>query len=90
MKRLINEDDVLTCVGKALHDILNLPSSQSEPERKTGRWIKDSDGVIVCSECQEVALQRLFLITDDMRYEARIVESNYCPNCGARMEGESE
>lgn len=46
-----------------------------EPERKTGKWIaKDGVyGVTYCSECD---------------YEMRLNDTNYCPNCGAKMEVE--
>ena len=60
--------------------VYNLPSAQ--PERKTGRWIPQKDkwgdyvttvDGYVCSECNNFDC----------------MEENYCPNCGARMEGES-
>ena len=45
-----------------------------EPERKTGHWIEHY-GDSKCSECG---------------YELKIYDTNYCPNCGARMDGGSE
>lgn len=50
------------------------------PERKTGRWIDNSDGLIegacnYCSVCGEYAIDLY----------------DYCPNCGAKMgEGEAD
>ena len=46
----------------------------AEPERKTGHWIEHY-GDSKCSECG---------------YILKIYDTNYCPNCGARMDGESD
>ena len=45
----------------------------SEPERPKGKWITKPHvhGVTYCSECD---------------FELKIDDTNYCPNCGARME----
>ena len=66
--------------------VSNLPSAQ--PERKKGKWmvwggmdIPENHGRHKCSECGEFAL---------MRYEKPLrkeVLSDFCPNCGARMDG---
>lgn len=47
-----------------------------EPERKKGKWILDTFQ-IRCSQCNKLFSDNLFT-------------SKYCPNCGARMDGESE
>ena len=54
----------------------------------TGRWVFDSDHVLICSECETPALQRtkLYLKKDGI-IEVPFVRSNYCPNCGAYMVG---
>lgn len=57
---------------KAHKIIADLPSVQPEIEPKTGRWI-DMDDHVMCSCCGAT------------HYEA---DKNYCPNCGAKMEGE--
>ena len=72
---------------EALDAVKDLPTAQ--PEQKEGHWIdKGWDGdwawqtdgrgncwrVIECSECGKSVL----------------VESNYCPNCGAKMKGERQ
>lgn len=45
---------------------------QSQPQR-TGHWIEDDDEMfVICSECGE----------------KNDYTSAYCPDCGARMEGE--
>ena len=55
-----------------------------------GRWIADSDGLPVCSVCDEVAMQRLYCDTlhKTWRYDVRLVKTPYCPECGAKMDGE--
>lgn len=45
-------------------------------ERKHGRWVRHND-IIACSEC-------IF----DMCFDENIAELNYCPYCGAKMDGE--
>ena len=53
--------------------IKHLPSAQ--PERKKGRWIYYPEiNALSCSECK--------------RYVYHYEPYNYCPNCGAEMEGE--
>ncbi len=62
--------------GEIMQDILDLPSIT--PKRKTGKWnllgLDDPSDVKLyrCSECH-------MKIT---------LKFNYCPNCGAKMEGE--
>ena len=36
-----------------------------------GRWIEDEYGILRCSECQH----------------GKVYKTNYCPNCGAKMDG---
>lgn len=46
-----------------------------EPKRETGEWIEDDDEMhVICSKCGE---------PNDFI-------SNFCPNCGARMNGGEE
>lgn len=44
---------------------------------KRGRWIKDSSGVIVCSECGE-------------EHEWETYRASYCDTCGAKMSWEED
>ena len=46
----------------------------AQPERKKGKWI-DCNWSIRCSECD---------------YSMPWAVRNFCPNCGARMEGANE
>ena len=49
-----------------------------EPERKTGKWVKDNYGNIVCSECLGI------------RRDNRINYINFCNQCGSDMRGDSD
>lgn len=52
-----------------------------EPERKTGRWVKKVDDGMYwyeCSECGDYPLKSAF---------GHDVYSDWCPRCGAKLEG---
>jgi len=67
-------------------DVRELPAADVQPVRH-GRWIKDSDGLTICSECEEVALQRVFIKLPEKIVDLQMRESHYCPICGAKMDG---
>ena len=71
-------------VCKLIEDI---PAADVRP-MKRGKWELDNDGLPVCSECGEVALQRLFINLPKLIPDIRMMRSNFCPNCGADMRGE--
>lgn len=56
------------------------PAADAAPVRH-GRWIYGEDIDIQCSVCGADALTE---------GDYRQTRSNYCPNCGARMDGENE
>ena len=58
-----------------MEDIKKLPPVK--PEQKMGRWVVTDDDLVYCSECGD-------------SYYSRPIDASwyYCPNCGARMEGE--
>jgi len=56
-------------------------------EKPKGEWINDSDGLPVCKECGEVALQRVCVKVPQLIQTVRMVRSNFCPNCGLDMRG---
>lgn len=53
-----------------------------QPERKKGHWIRVDDDRISgrCSVCG----------WESHLYEDDVVGMNFCPNCGAKLEGEKE
>lgn len=73
---------------EALFGIIDRQPTVSPDEvRGVGKWEKDSDGLDVCSECGEVALQRVFIKFPDKIVDLKMVRSKFCPSCGARMGG---
>ena len=62
------------------------PTLSPDDLRGVGEWEKDSDGLDVCSECGEIALQRVFIKLPDKIVDLQMVRSKFCPNCGARLE----
>lgn len=67
--------------------IENIPAADVEPVRR-GKWEYDSDGVPNCSQCGEFALQRLHLYIKNKTFDAPFKLTDYCPNCGAKMDEE--
>lgn len=72
-------------VSDMLDDVEDFPAADVEPVRH-GRWITDSDGLPICSECEEVALQRVFIKLPEKIVDLQMVKSKRCPNCGAKMD----
>ena len=74
-------DDVLSLI---IHKVENTPQEASllekwiydGEERKTGKWIKDIYGNVVCSECRA------------NRRDNRIGHIAFCNSCGSKMEVE--
>lgn len=72
-------------MGDAIEIVENLPPVT--PKQRTGKWIQRhvigsrNIEMTVCSECGE-----------EFSYDAEtgVSEYNFCPNCGAKMEGVSE
>ena len=66
-----------------LRDIRNAIDNAPTVEQPTGKWIdnqNNSGGGINCSICG-----KMLPCTDEYWYE-----TDYCPNCGAKMKGEEE
>ena len=63
-----------TTAIRAMDSIKALPFADVVPVRH-GRWTHKPDvhGVVYCSECD---------------YELHINATSFCPNCGAKMDGE--
>lgn len=93
LSRVLDEIDVvdtdrekyswgLGLIESSIKDIEELPSA--EPERKKGKWIADAldNGIYHCSECGTDAPVEP---TGGTEYK-----SNYCPNCGLDMRGETD
>ena len=57
----------------------DIPAADVEPVRH-GKWVKKV-GILWCSECDNTAT-----IDSEREY----VETNYCPHCGAKMDGEEQ
>ena len=61
--------------------IKTLPSAQ--PERKTGKWIEGNDSNRISGVCSVCGWESHL-------YEDDVAGMNFCPNCGAKMEGVKE
>lgn len=63
-------------IAKIMIQMLN--KAPTVEERKHGHWVRHNN-IIACSEC-----------IWDMYWEEGNTELNYCPNCGAIMDGRKE
>lgn len=61
------------------------PADQISKNQKTGKWIGDWFSP-KCSVCGEKPLYERYYGVDGE--ETHLIKSHYCPNCGAKMEGE--
>ena len=61
----------------SIEDIKKAPTIEAEPV-KHGRWVKDGD-FLICLECEsEINIKNSLGVEN---------HKNYCPNCGAKMDG---
>ena len=56
--------------------VLKAPAADVAPVVH-GRWIDDGSGIIICPECER-------------GYNLHAKYTHYCPNCGAKMDGDKE
>ena len=79
------DEKLKTEIAVLLKDIEEQPTIDAEPVRH-GKWADDAMGVLRCSECNAQAPWRFVgrgYNEVDYRWK-----SDYCPNCGARMDKE--
>lgn len=81
-----NSEVVASTIGTFVDRIKALPSA--EPERKTGKWITDTYGHIICSECGWCAPRIMTGCLCDRHLD--YVKSEFCWCCGADMRGEQD
>lgn len=87
MSRYIDVDDLVKTIRKnwvAHRDDICQKTLDEVPtadvqEVKHAHWEKENEYFTVCSNCEEIALA-------DHSY----ILSNYCPNCGAKMDEVTE
>lgn len=74
----IHEKGISGCLGdnKSIADVINDQPAEDVQEVRHGKWEQENE-IFKCSECayafENEGYQHFF---------------NYCPNCGARMDGE--
>lgn len=68
------------CYTDAIETVRNAPAADVEPVKRA--WWIDEEGIIVCSNCG-ASME----VTDSFGEENH---RNYCPNCGAKMDGGKE
>ena len=85
---------VNTPICEALHNAYNTGKLHSMEEMKKQGYRKQSEGEWIWkTKIEPRAQNRLYCSVCDEECLAKnnyYVKSNYCPNCGAKMKGESE
>lgn len=79
MESRIRAEDFSPGFARALLDIMEAPTVAAEPVRH-GRWIEDR-GIHECSKCGAEQMQNDW---DEWLF------TNFCPNCGARMDAKED
>ena len=78
--------DVTRAINECIIDIMRLKAANVQPVRH-GRWIaenRDNRGYADCYTCTNCnCYSYTYTLMKDCEYE-------YCPNCGARMDGDAE
>lgn len=76
-----NAEIIDGCVKITRRLVENAPTIEAEPVRR-GRWVSDEADILFhCSECETQ-------VSTNWDYED--LQWNYCPNCGAKMDGGKE
>lgn len=72
--------------NSSIADIINEQPTADVQEVKRGHWIPergpDEGNRIQCYHCS--------VCDDDFHYIGAFIATKYCPNCGARMDGEEK
>lgn len=66
-------------------DLLNQAPTADVQEVKHGYWIPERDP----DENNRIQCYHCSICDDDFHYIGAFIATKYCPNCGARMDGDS-
>lgn len=71
--------------NSSIADIINEQPTADVQEVKHGHWIPERDP----DEGNRIQCYHCSVCDDDFHYIGAFIATKYCPNCGARMDGES-
>lgn len=72
-------------------ELVNGVSSADVAPVRHGRWIETCYDEYKCSYCEKVVREEiLYAIKPSDREYASLHIANYCPNCGAKMDGDAD
>ena len=81
-----------TAYSKSYHAVKDAPTIDAVPVRH-GEWIECEDlesalkGKVICSNCREPQ-QSLVITNEYVCFKNQ--KTNFCPNCGAKMDGKEK
>ena len=85
LRKYLMPSDISPSEAFKATEVPNTPLAQ--PEQRTGKWIpSDSQCGIRCSVCGAPVDD----FCHSIDYIDLVYEPNFCPNCGAKMEGDAE
>lgn len=71
-----NDERAAQIFEDCISELMAIPAADVAPVVH-GRWIDDGSGIIICPECER-------------GYNLHAKYTHYCPNCGAKMDGEKK
>lgn len=71
--------------NSSIADIINEQPTADVQEVKHGYWIPERDP----DENSRIQCYHCSICDDDFHYIGAFIATKYCPNCGARMDGDS-
>ena len=81
------DESEIECFNDGIDTAISVLATLPSAERR-GRWIEEYSANHFQAKCSACGESTLYGITYDL--EGNAYYMNYCPNCGARMDGEEK
>ena len=84
----IPSDEITEAISIVIPAVVQILKIENDIKKKA-RWVGGYKNIYMDFTCSECGKPALYLMLDDIDNDPTYIEerSNYCPHCGARMEG---